>query len=64
MDRFTEIMKYLLQEQTDGNFSPKREEIRQAEQAFLLTEIREILEREELDQKQKLERIKRVLQEI
>lgn len=63
MDRFTEIMKYLLQEHGAGEFLPKEAEIRRAEQAFLLAEIEEILQEKNMENSKKLEKIADILRE-
>ena len=64
MDRFTEIMKYLLQGQVNGEFSLGQAEIQQAEQAFLLAQIQEILQEKTMENERKLEKIAEVLQEF
>lgn len=63
MDRFTEIMKYLLQEQGAGEFLPEGTKIRQAEQAFLLAQIEEILQENGMENSKKLEKIAEILRE-
>lgn len=63
MDRFTEILQYLLREQGDGIFSLEPTELRQAEQAVLIDHIRRILQEGRWTDEEKLHQITLLLRE-
>lgn len=63
MDRFTEILQYLLREQGDGIFSLEPTELRQAEQAVLIDHIRRILQEGGWTDEEKLRQIALLLRE-
>lgn len=63
MDRFTEILQYLLREQGDGIFSLEPTELRQAEQAVLIDHIRRILQEGRWTDEEKLRQIALLLRE-
>ncbi len=63
MDRFTEILQYLLRERGDGIFSLEAAELRQAEQAVLIDHIQRILQEGRWTDEEKLRQITLLLRE-
>lgn len=62
MDRLSEILTYLLQQQEGADFSAGKEEVDRAERAILLEQIRAALAEDGLSDEARLSRIQALLE--